>query len=449
MVKEHLIEEYGVPRYVIGLGASGGGWNQHVIAEEYPGLLDGIVPEAPFPDFLSLIYNEQADCQLIVNYLSANSTWGTSSQQSAVTGDGYGACQTEALIGPTQYTPDNTAPLQGIPNVFGCDPSTPPENIYDPITNPGGARCTYQDDNVNLLGRRPPSSWTAPERAIGRGFANRMFDNVGVQYGLATLNAGRITQQQFVDLNANVGGIDIDGNLVAQRSTADHGALIHSYQNDILTSGIGLRQTPIIEIPIADNTESSTVGGHLQQFVYILRARLLAANGTAANQVIFTCALCGFLAVEHHALLQMDQWLSNIAADSSHAPRPVKVIRDRPDGLSDECWGPSTQTSLAACRELAPLAGLTRTVAGESFRYDVLKCQLKPLKRADYDVTFTAAQWATLENTFPTGVCDYTKPGVDQQAPIGQWLSYADGPTGIPLPPPPESVRFPGAPARK
>ena len=52
--------------------------------------------------------------------------------------------------------------------------------------------------------------------------------------------------------------------------------------------------------------------------------------------------------------------------------------------------------------------------------------QLKPLTRADYPgITFTDAQWAQLQKTFPNGVCDFSKRAVDQQPTI-PWLTYQD-----------------------
>ena len=41
MVKERFIEHYGVPMFTIGWGSSGGAIQQHGIADNYPGLLDG------------------------------------------------------------------------------------------------------------------------------------------------------------------------------------------------------------------------------------------------------------------------------------------------------------------------------------------------------------------------------------------------------------------------
>ena len=46
MTKEHFIEAYGVPAFTIGWGSSGGSTQQHQIAENYPGLLDGLMTGA-------------------------------------------------------------------------------------------------------------------------------------------------------------------------------------------------------------------------------------------------------------------------------------------------------------------------------------------------------------------------------------------------------------------
>ena len=38
---------------------------------------------------------------------------------------------------------------------------------------------------------------------------------------------------------------------------------------------------------------------------------------------------------------------------------------------------------------------------------------------------FTDAQWSALQKIFPSGVCDFSKPGVDQQRTI-PWQTYQD-----------------------
>jgi hypothetical protein len=72
---------------------------------------------------------------------------------------------------------------------------------------------------------------------------------------------------------------------------------------------------------------------------------------------------------------------------------------------------------------------------------NVFKCQTKPLDfgSADYaGVVFTAEQRARLAAVFPSGVCDWTKPGVSQ-VPADGWTTFADGPGGRPLGPAPVS----------
>jgi hypothetical protein len=419
MVKERLIERYGVPRYTIGFGGSGGAWSQHVIGEQYPGLLDGIVPQYGFLDFNALLYNDQTDCALFKAYYPRSpELWADTADRGAAEGRDSRMCEEEQAARALRHLVQNQA----------CDPVIPPALIYNAASNPLGLRCSYQEANVNLLGRRASD-----------GFANRPFDNVGIQYGLAALSAGRISPEQFVDLNEKIGGFDIDGNHTAERSDADLDALRRSYRNDFVTSGVGLRTVPIIDIAVGDTDGDMMTGGHEQVFNYMLRERLKAANGTAANQVIFTSANAGTNAgtntdVGRTALRTMDQWLANIAGDSSQAPPAAKVIANKPAGAVDRCWDrANTEAPPSFCAENAPLRGTPRLVAGESLRYDVLKCRLQPLDRADYAVAFSDDEWRRLERAFPTGACDWSRPSVGREGPPRQWVSYARGPDGFEL----------------
>jgi hypothetical protein len=42
----------------------------------------------------------------------------------------------------------------------------------------------------------------------------------------------------------------------------------------------------------------------------------------------------------------------------------------------------------------------------------------------DYAVSFTAEQSARLSAIFPTGVCNWSVPGVEQQGLRGTWLKF-------------------------
>ena len=107
----------------------------------------------------------------------------------------------------------------------------PADQVFNAVTNPKGVRCTLQDGNVNVLGTDPAT-----------GFAYRPLDNVGVQYGLEALNAGTITVDQFLDLNQQVGGYDVNGNPVAARTVG---------------TDPGLRTTPT---PRAGSTRAARCG---------------------------------------------------------------------------------------------------------------------------------------------------------------------------------------------
>ena len=77
------------------------------------------------------------------------------------------------------------------------------------------------------------------------------------------------------------------------------------------------------------------------------------------------------------------------------------------------------------CDAAVAAYGTPRMAAGMPLSDDVLQCQLKPLRKDDYPVSFTDAQWQALQLAFPNGVCDYSKPGVDQHG-TTPWLSYQD-----------------------
>ncbi len=67
MAKEHLIDEYGTLRYTIGTGCSGGSLAQQQVANAYPGVYQGILPQCSFPDSWST-GQELMDYQLTRNY---------------------------------------------------------------------------------------------------------------------------------------------------------------------------------------------------------------------------------------------------------------------------------------------------------------------------------------------------------------------------------------------
>ena len=49
---------------------------------------------------------------------------------------------------------------------------------------------------------------------------------------------------------------------------------------------------------------------------------------------------------------------------------------------------------------------------------------LKPVDVKDYAVPFSAEQMSRLKVIFPEGVCDYSRPGIEEQPTQGNWRSY-------------------------
>jgi hypothetical protein len=67
-------------------------------------------------------------------------------------------------------------------------------------------------------------------------------------------------------------------------------------------------------------------------------------------------------------------------------------------------------------------------IAGGPLTNDVLKCQLKQPSPGDYRAVFSDAEWSRLQRIFPNGVCDWSRPGVGQDAAVQTWISYGPSP---------------------
>ena len=308
-----------------------------------------------------------------------------------------------------------------------CPDVLAPALRYHRTANPGGARCDVYDHAINAYGRDPDT-----------GFARRPLDNEGIQYGLLALNAGTISKEQFLDLNERIGGFDNDGNVVGSRSQADLVAVRASYRSGRLTSGGGgLAYTPIIDYRnYLDDAPNGNV--HMRYHSFSLRERLIKANGSADNHVILVednrHRGRSSSPVNQDALAQMDRWLTVLADDTSSDPAIEKIRRAKPADLVDACWTrgevpqkvaePQTRDASSRCEQLYPSASFPREVAGGSIAGDAIKCQLKPIDAADYTVAFTPDEMSRLQGIFAGGVCDWSKPGVEQQEMTGTWQRF-------------------------
>ncbi|WP_207619356.1 DUF6351 family protein [Nocardioides sp. IC4_145] len=430
MAKERLVERYGEIRYTIGTGCSGGSISQHTVANAYPGIYQGLVTTCSYPDVLTA-GAQFADYHLMRQYFEDPTRWapgvlwlptqvaqveGHLSHLNAIVADE--GLFTSALD-PEHDCPGTRTPVAG-------DPRT----RYDSETNPGGVRCSVLDLMVNLLGRRPRAAWGPQEKAVDRGFAGIPFANAGVQYGLAALRAGAITPAQFVDLNAAVGGLDVDSVRTDARTVGDPASIRRAYRTGLVNEANHLD-----EVAMINHGGPDPAIAHDYSHAWWTEERLLADQGHTDNRVMWFGAvpLIGDLTWATEALLAMDRWLARVERDRSSRRLAAKVVAGRPADVTDRCLLTGLDP-ICTTRELDVLQtrlSTPRQEAGGPSANDSLACRLRPLRRADDDfllVPFTSTQWARLQRAFPDGVCDWTKPGRGQ-GPARTWLRY-DGARG-------------------
>ncbi len=429
MVKERFVEAFGPPLFTIGTGCSGGSYQGLQIADNYPGIFDGVMAGCSYPDVQFATTPWNSDARLLLTYFERNASMPWSPEEMrAVTG--FVNLDIMYLIGQPGGHAQRIRVGEACPDVL------PMEMRYHPVNNPGGARCEIFEHHVNVFGRNPET-----------GFVRRPIDNVGVQYGLKALNDGAITTAQFLELNERIGGYDLDGNVTDVRTVGDPIAMRAAYETGrLLNGGGGLAYTPVIDYRgYADMQEGGNV--HPRFFSFSTKERLIRANGHLDNFVMLTVDgdRYGLYSLEdpllQEAFRQMDAWLTGVVRDPSGTPIE-RVRRHRPADLVDACWTPregdappekivqeQTDSDVPSrCQELYPSGSFARGVAGSSIRTDIIKCQLKEIDPADYRNPLSSDEMARLQAIFPDGVCDWSLPGVEQRPLRGTWLVIGDGP---------------------
>lgn len=448
MVKERFVELYDLPIYTVGVGGSGGGIQQYVYGQNHKGLLDAAIPQYSYPDMVTQAIHV-GDCELLEFYMdviSDNPLWSNWDNRTLL--EGLNASSTVY----NEYTRSDgnsecvngwrgLSPLALNPN-YGYAEG---QQFIEPPAAVAAIKWTHFQDIVNVVG-------VAPD-----GFARNYWDNVGVQYGLESVASGAISPEEFLQVNAVIGGWknepemvqegspffplgDIDFNnwdpwsqrnqvystnpaAPAPRTEGDLLAMNAAYESGLVFVGD-------IDIPIIDwrNYLEDELNMHNTHQSFASRQRIRDFRGNSDNQVIwFTDVVEGVPEFDQtpEAFQVMDQWMMNIL---EHPERGV--VGNKPDLAVDRCFDAAGNQIAAgddvwngildddppgACTEQFQLYGTSRIVAGGPIRGGVFKCQLKPVAQAiadgDYGVwSPTATEQVQLEQIFPTGVCDYTLP---------------------------------------
>jgi hypothetical protein len=442
MAKERIVEQYGEIRYTMSDGGSGGSVMQDSISSAYPGLLQGTQPTLAFPDEKT-VHIEITDCGL----LQATSAQFPGSP-------GY-----YSRLGPgASLTDAQKSAINGHMNTLFCNswissfgnfdnPRTnncgnvfpagvfPTALTYNPTTNKNGLRCDNVEHVQSQVGRFVDTDGVLKTPAP--------YDNVGVQYGLKPLIAGVITAEDFVNLNENIGGYDLDLVWHPSRMQSDPATLKTYYTGGLVSDGRQLAKVAIVERRVNNNPNGDN---HMNHGSLGIRDRLDRDHGSHANHMLWLENNVADTVLESFNTL--DTWLHAIELDTSNASIEDKIVAHKPavagspDG--DFCKR-DDGTRVGIFDPTCPVKFFTspRMAAGGPLAENIFKCQLKPFNpnSADYNgVTFTTNQASRLQAVFPNGVCDWSKPGVSQ-APVNPWTTFEGGPGGVPLPPPPQSTR--------
>jgi hypothetical protein len=418
MLREHVAERYGIPRFVIGQGDSGGAIQQYLIAQNYPGLLDAAHAQLSFPDIVTTFLGT-GDCGLLERVWAASDVVFTEDQRAAV--EGYASVRTCAAW--------NRSYLDRFDPTTGCASSIRAELVYDPDRRPDGVRCTPADAAPVRYGVDPMTG-----AAIGP------WGNAGVQYGLEALRTGVIDAEQFVTVNELVGGYDRDGRWQPARTVAPPEVVERMYaEGRVLHGGGGLAEIPVIDVtPYTDELPDI----HDRVRLFAIRDRMAAAGAPAGTRVIWTAppdAVLGWLRgegfrgfpSEGETVDLLVEWLEAAAADTSGDDRATVLARTRPAAVADDCLvgdehlrGDAVYAEANACTEAYPVHGDPRMAAGGPRTADVVACRLAPIDPEAYGVPLTVGQLERLRAVFPDGVCDWAVPGIGQVPPAGTWRSY-------------------------
>ena len=436
-LKQHFISLYGEPEMTIGIGGSGGGIAQYLLAQNALGLLDAAIAQYSYPDMLSQVLYA-LDCDLLHNYYyfhaSDKSVWQDWQQRQLVEGlstvpDQQVRFQREIsaiqLLSGIKPTPMEGA-TQCINAWFGLSSvvHNPNQGRLRPFVAPTLLQSThwsYWEDLVDIYGRDE------------HGFAHSLWDNVGVPYGLLALRAGQLSPGQFIELNARIGSwlpqhqmqperalflpiwdtpiwlsafgrhnmaplqMTEAGFKVAPRYRANRAAVERAYRYGQLFTGE-------LSIPVLDLRHylDPVLDMHHLQPSFMARERL-AQRGNQAWQRIWVSH--PDYTPESEAFAAVVDWVRRGEAPASASDRCFAA-----DGQviasGDDVWQPQ-----GLCRQSYPVLSNSRQQAGAPSHGLLLQCALMPIEQAlargDFGAVDMTPWLRELSQIFPDGMCDY------------------------------------------
>ena len=127
MLKEHFIEDHGVPLYTVGVGGSGGAIQQYVYAQNHPGLLDAAIPQYSYSDMVTQTIHV-GDCELLEHYFDStdrtNPKWQNVLNRRAI--QGLNASSTPVISGSEASIVER--PLRALYALWASTGRSPPRS---------------------------------------------------------------------------------------------------------------------------------------------------------------------------------------------------------------------------------------------------------------------------------------------------------------------------------
>ncbi|MCF2859766.1 DUF6351 family protein [Pseudoalteromonas sp. SMS1] len=457
-VKKQFVALYGNPLYTVGVGGSGGGLAQYLIAQNSTGILDGLIPLYSYPDMITQT-TYALDCDLLNNYFtfraSDKKAWRNWDRRRLIEGMNAinGFPQKAGFLQPLNQLMSGFVPRfpegnsECINGYFGLSAF---------INNPrqGFIRELFSDHVVDSTHW---SYWQDMSHIFGKDENNQglsTWDNVGVQYGLNALKNKQISIEEFLDINANIGSWKPQGEMqqesialpfghkipiwltlwgnhnittpigqVAPRHIGSVQAMNKAYQSGQVF--IGQVTIPIID---ARHYLENELDMHHMSASFYSRLRIESANGHSENHVIWVAHK------DHnptqHAFEMMDKWLMALHNSASNT-----VTSSKPSSLQDSCFdgdgtiyatgedvfdGAWNGKASGKCQTRFPMFSTSRIEAGANWDGAMFKCPLisiaQAVQRGMYDPVDMSNYITQLNTIFPDGVCDYK--GVDVGMPL-------------------------------
>ncbi|TQV89632.1 DUF6351 family protein [Aliikangiella coralliicola] len=462
-VKRQFNALYGKEDYTVGVGGSGGAIQQYLISQNNPSLLDAAIALYSYPDMITQT-TYVFDCELLEYYFDVtdrnNKKWQTWENRRFVAG----LNAKSGVRNKTSILNDLSLFLKGnLPSYNGglTECSNGWRGITALVNNPTYIHF-YQRFSPQVLSQTHWSHWEDLKFFYGvneHGYAAQTFDNVGVQYGLSALLQKQISEEEFLNINANIGGwksaiemsperfggiggdslsagISVWGEqnmstsesseqVVAARTEGSLEAMKAAYRSGHVF--LGTTKIPVIDLRHYLDDELDM---HHASASFSTRKRMLKAKGHANNQLIWMTRK------PHNplpdALDMIDKWLvefKRISISERENDYEKMISASRPTDAFDRCYSAHGEVLAQGanvwdgmwngkfdgdCMTAYPIYSESRSVAGADLAGDTFKCELQSvtdaIRKGLYGSINMENYQEQLETIFPEGVCDYSKP---------------------------------------